>query len=283
MSELYRFNPFFEYSTPEPILREAFAWETNGIFAAIENAANSSGIELPWESGDAETLDMAYFGNHSGSKFCSPVVKLCLQTTTMVDENGKLNQTATAKLANILLRKYYTNWTALWRTNITSYNPIHNYDMNEERDLSTTADNVETTDGTKTKTGTDTLAHGLSQTTAHGRTTQSMDYKYGINTDISDPKPSDKGTTSEGGNTTTTDSGSDIRTYNLSDDDDTTVTQDNEGTEHEEIHRYGNIGVTTTQQMLEAERKLWLWNYFDQIFEDLDRELALAFHDPCRV
>ena len=53
--------------------------------------------------------------------------------------------------------------------------------------------------------------------------------------------------------------------------------------ETETLTRSGNIGVTTTQQMLTSERDLWKWNFFDQIFADLDRELALMFHDPCRV
>ena len=45
----------------------------------------------------------------------------------------------------------------------------------------------------------------------------------------------------------------------------------------------GNIGVTTTQKLLQEERELWIWNFFDQVFNDLDRELALMFHDSCRV
>jgi hypothetical protein len=53
--------------------------------------------------------------------------------------------------------------------------------------------------------------------------------------------------------------------------------------ETEQVHRAGNIGVTTTQQMIQQERELWIWNYFDQVFTDLDNELALAFHDSCRV
>lgn len=283
MSDFYWFNPFFESSKPEPILREAFAWEDNGIFVAIKAAADAKGIELPWDGEDAETLDLTYFGNHSGGKFCSPVVKLFLQTESMVDEDGRINSTGARKLADILLRKYFTNWKSLWATNVASYDPIHNYNMYEERDLTTTEDEEVVTDGTLARTGTDTLQHGMVETVAHGRTSEEMTYRYGINTDTENPKPSDKVDTEEGGATTTTDSGSDVQTKNLQDKNDVTETTDNDGTEHEEIHRYGNIGVTTTQKLIQEERQLWLWNYFDQIFTDLDRELALSFHDPCRV
>lgn len=275
-------NPFLTTAESNPILRDVFdGWETGeAIFDALSSYAETAEIDLPWSESDfvdSTILDIEYFGNHSGGKFCSPLVM------HLLDNQGKVPSAARTTLAKILLSKYYQNWRSLWATVVAEYNPIHNYDMVEERDLSTTADNVETTDGTKTKTGTDTLAHGLVQTTTHGRTTDEMEYRYGINTDASDPKPSDKSTMEEGGTTATTDSGSDVRTYNLSDDDDTTVTQDNEGTEHEELHRSGNIGVTTTQQMLESERRLWTWNYFDQIFKDLDKELALMVYDPCRV
>ena len=283
MSEFYWLNPFFEAAKPEPILREAFAWEDNGIFVALQDVAEAGSINLPWGGEDAETLDLAYFGNHSGGKFCSPVVKLLLQTESMVDEDGRINSIGTHKLAGILLRKYFTNWTSLWATNVASYDPIHNYNMYEERDLATTENGEVVTDGTLARTGTDTLQHGKVETVAHGRTSEEMTYRYGINTDTENPKPSDKVNTDEGGSTLTSNSGSDVQTKNLQDKNDVTETTDNDGTEHEEIHRYGNIGVTTTQKLIQEERQLWLWNYFDQIFEDLDRELALAFHDPCRV
>lgn len=171
----------------------------------------------------------------------------------------------------------------MWATNVASYDPIHNYNMYEERDLATTEDETATTDGTLARSGTESTQYGRVETVGHGRTNEQMSYKYGINTDTSDPKPSDKVTDTEGGTTTTTLSGTDTDTRNLTDTTDETRTKDNDGTEHEEIHRYGNIGVTTTQKLIQEERQLWLWNYFDQIFTDLDRELALSFHDPCRV
>ena len=280
--ELFWLNPFYEKES-EPILRDAFKWDSQGIFVALDSAAETQQVELPWGDEDPETLDVAYFANHSGSKFCAPIVKLFLQTEDFVDEDGQLNQIATEKLAKILLRKYLINWQRLWLVNQVTYDPIHNYNMYEERDLATTEDQEKVVDGSLARTGTDTLAHGMVETVDHGRTTDTMTYRYGINTDTSDPKPSDKETVEEGGDTVTTDSGSDVQTKNLLDETDETETIDNDGTEHEEIHRYGNIGVTTSQKMVADERELWLWNYFDQIFADIDRELALAIHDPCRV
>lgn len=274
-------NDFFPFvysdSDPEPILRDVFdGWELGtGLFSFL--AAQGT---MPWanaENVDNSVLDIAYFGNHSGGKFCAPLVKL------LINDDGIVPQAARVTIAKILIFKYLNNWNHLWETNVAVYSPIHNYDMYEERDLATTDDNVETTDGELSRTGTEGLTHGMVESTQHGRTEDNVNYKYGLNTTVYQQNRSDENVSTEGGTTTTTDSGTDTTTRNLVDSTDQTVTEDNEGTEHEETHRYGNIGVTTTQKLLQEERNLWLWNFFDEVFNDLDKELALAFHDPCRV
>lgn len=274
-------NDFFPFvysdSDPEPILRDVFSgWESgSGIFSALAAQAT-----MPWanvENVDNSVLDVAYFGNHSGGKFCAPLVKL------LIDDDGVVPAAARVAIAKILISKYLNNWNHLWETNVAVYSPIHNYDMYEERDLATTDDNVETTDGELSRTGTEGLTHGMVESTQHGRTVDSVGYQYGLNTTEYQQNRSDEDVSTEGGTTTTTDSGTDTTTRNLVDSTDQKVTEDNEGTEHEETHRYGNIGVTTTQKLLQEERNLWLWNFFDEVFNDLDKELALAFHDPCRV
>ena len=278
MSEFWWLSPYSSCVEPEPILREVFnGWESgNGIFSVLATVAD----DLPWlseTSVDNSVLDIAYFGNHSGGKFCAPLVKLVL------DDDGHVPAAARTTIAKIIVSKYLPNWKSLWATNVASYDPIHNYNMYEERDLATTEDEEKVIDGDLVRTGTDTLQKGTVETIADDRTSEEMTYRYGLNTDTQNPKPSDKVNNSDGGTTQTTNSGSDVNTRNLRDENDVTETLDNDGTEHEEIHRYGNIGVTTTQKLIQEERNLWLWNYFDQIFADLDRELALAFHDPCRV
>lgn len=274
-------NDFFPFvysdSDPEPILRDVFSgWESGtGLFSFLATQTT-----MPWanaENVDNSVLDIAYFGNHSGGKFCAPLVKL------LINDDGVVPDAARITIAKILISKYLTNWNNLWETNVAVYSPIHNYDMYEERDLATTDDNVETTDGEMSRTGTEGLTHGMVESTQHGRTEDNVNYKYGLNTTVYQQNRSDENVSTEGGTTTTTDSGTDTTTRNLVDSTDQTVTEDNEGTEHEETHRYGNIGVTTTQKLLQEERNLWLWNFFDEVFNDLDKELALAFHDPCRV
>lgn len=254
MIDYWFINPFFDCRDPEPILRDVFnGWNTgNGIFSYISQIA-----DMPWknvETVDETVLDIAYFGNHSGAKFCAPLVKLSIDA-----ETGYVAEAAREAIAKIIVAKYLQNWRHLWETNVAVYTPIHNYDMTENRNLRTADSMAEKGQAV----GNDT--------TQHGRTQTEMDYRYGLNTETENPKPSDKIHTSEGGSTSTSNTNANNRN------------RVDAGEEEETIHRAGNIGVTTTQKLIQEERDLWLWNFFDQVFNDLDRELALMFHDPCRV
>ena len=45
------------------------------------------------------------------------------------------------------------------------------------------------------------------------------------------------------------------------------------------LRRSGNIGVTTSQQMIQSERDLWLWNFFqDVVFKDISKVLTLSIY-----
>lgn len=277
MSDVVFLSPFGFHADPEPILRDVFSgWELgNGIFDVLSTTA-----DMPWKDVETvynEVLDVSYFGNHSGGKFCSPLVKLVL------NDDGEVPQQARVMIAKILISKYLVNWQRLWETNIVAYDPVTNYDMTEERNLTKSDSEAEVEAGTLSRDASETQEYGKEETTTHGRTNQEMNYRYGINTDLLDPKPSDRIDSTEGGTTVVTDSGSDTTESSL---EDTTSKNRNKvgaGVEAETIHRIGNIGVTTNQKLVQEERALWIWNYFDQIFNDIDNELALAFHDPCRV
>ena len=259
MSEMYWLNPFYDAPDPEPILRDAFDWQTNGIFVAMKSYATLNQIEIPWGDEDPETLDLAYFGNHSGGKFCAPIVKLFLSTQSLVDSSGRINSTGTQKLAAIFFRKYLTNWRHLWDVNEATYNPISNYDIVENRAMRTAHSSSE--NGSR----------NAEETITHGKSTDELESRFGVNTSADSPKPAYESVVTESGTTGTAAEAADSRN------------RVGAREEEEEFHKSGNIGVTTTQKMIQEERELWIWNYFDQIFDDLDRELALMFHDSCRV
>ena len=45
--------------------------------------------------------------------------------------------------------------------------------------------------------------------------------------------------------------------------------------------RKGNIGVTSTQQLLQQEFDLWKWNFYIRVFEDTDKFLTLSVYNHC--
>lgn len=274
---MFYLNPFLIVGEHEPIISEVFPnWALGqGIFDKIMSLA-----DMPWKDDEnvtSEILDIEYFGNRSGSKFCAPLVKYYL------NDDGVVPTESREILAKIIIAKYLVPWSRLWQTFVVEYSPINNYDMTEQRNLRKSDSEGEVTSEAQTHTGTDTLQHGKVETTNHGKTVDEIDYKYGINTVKTDPQPSDKFETDEGGQTVVTDSGSDVDTKNLADSSLVNRNKAGAGQELENIHRVGNIGVTTNQKLISEERNLWVWNFFDNVFRDIDKELTLCIFDPCRV
>lgn len=114
------------------------------------------------------------------------------------------------------------------------YNPIENYSMTE-KGTDTRTPNI-----TQTNKGINTNTVGVDTSITTGKTTF----------DRSDSFINDTKTTNTGTNTDTQDI------------DTTVTTAGNEKTVHE-FTRSGNIGVTTSQQMIESERKLAMFSVVD--------------------
>lgn len=245
-------NPFTDPAPEVPLLREAFVdWKIGyGIFEALY----SIGVELPWsDSVDSIVLDIEYFGNRSGGKFAAPVIMNLLGNET------ELIETDRQLLARIIWTKFGEPWKHLWETNVVAYNPIHNYNMTDRREMAKGESETKVGQGSSV------------DTTEHGRGTESKEYVAGINNTDEFGKLSNRNTSQESGETSVT--GTDNRK-------DDSVRASNEV---ETTTRSGNIGVTTTQAMLIAEREVWMWNFFDQVYKDIDSVLALPFYDPCRI
>lgn len=246
------FNPFPRDVYDVPLLKEAFADGISG--SGIFNALSGLGVDLPWDgSVDPTILDIEYFGNHSGAKLSAPLV------VNLLNGEDQLTEQQMETLARIIWTKFSEPWKHLWATNVVEYNPIHNYNMTDQREL------------TRGESEARAIHDSSVDTTAHGRTSESKDYVSGLNSTDEIGKFSGRSVFEEGGTTGVTGTG---------DRKDDSVKAANE---RETTTRSGNIGVTTTQQMLTAERDLWVWNYFDQIYKDVDSVLALAIYDPCRV
>ena len=170
-------------------------------------------------------------------------------TSTLVDffidsETGKIESLSMDMLANIIFTKYGLKWAKEYATLSAEYDPISNYDMTERM----------TNDVTTHQFG-----HSNTRTDNKNETVETQ--KAGFNS--STYSPVDK-VTSQGNAGTIADvesgTNTDTRNYLLT--------------------RKGNVGVTTSQQMLESERKLWLWDFFDSVvYPDIDKVLTIQTYN----
>ena len=253
-------------------------------------------LSVPWAADvQTQSLDIEYFLNRSGEKYCSPMVSKLCNGETLTTESIDI-------ICNVLVSLYGVNWTKQYATLSAEYNPIENYNMTENmtnditeiehghvvtRVLDTTDERTpnvteERTDNlTHGKTGTETTTPDLTTTTDNGITgfNSATDVHTGetqtTNTGTNEVEYNTSDTDS--GTVTTTTTGTDTTTQSGS------ITDTNTGTDththNYELTRSGNIGVTTSQQMIQSEHDLWQWNFFDNVvFPDIDRVLTLMIY-----
>lgn len=170
-------------------------------------------------------------------------------TSNLVDffidsETGKIESLSMDMLAKIIYTKYGLKWAKEYATFSMEYDPISNYDMTEQM----------TNDIT-------THQYGHTNTMTDNKDETIETEKAGFNS--SGYSPVDKvSTKGNAGTVANVESGTNTDTRNY------------------KLTRSGNVGVTTSQQMLESERKLWLWDFFDSVvYPDLDKVLTIQTYN----
>ena len=220
-----------------------------------------------WAAGiDADgkiALDLEYHGNRSGDKLVSPLVDKMLAGSNP----DTFTDTMREMLSDVIHRMCDTNWNKQWATVSAEYNPIENYSMREQMTNDTTV-----TEYGKQTERTDDLTHAKTGTENRVTTPDLETVTDKAITGFNSQSPTDRDRDTQ----TTTGTQSDATTHNTQDTDTGTQTTVDSGsdtaTRNYVLTRAGNIGVTTSQQMLESERALWRWNFLQNVvFPDLDR------------
>ena len=283
-------------------LTEAFPnWLVGGgIFSEL------SKLSVPWSTNSID-LDIEYFGNHSGDKIISPLVSKLL-----VD--NKLNSDSVTRLASVIFNLNHENWDRLYLALQKEYDPLQNYNSDEIRTVNTKDTGTDTFD--RTSSGTNTLKDSSSNTRTGSESLESSgsdslsktgtvgsqgsnlsdNNVFGFNSSSSVPSDSSNSSnnstdtynlsdkTSYGKKDTkvynnVSDSGSRESNNTVSNKSSDKETKDLQTNTSETFHRDGNIGVTTSQQMLESEFELRIkYRFFDVVFADVDKTLALQLY-----
>lgn len=250
----------------------------NDDFSNLQKALSIDNIE--WKM-----LDIDYKYNHAHDLIESRVLQL-----------NDLNF-----CSKIIHAKYFPNWLRLAQAFYSDYNPIENYSMEEERtpNLTTTEveneqsskDNSLVNTGTTKNTGTITNDSSLQSTANNSENTSNThlvspfnspsEYVNNEKNDIvvsSDNNINNTGSTIQTDDTTKTDDYTTTGTESNNVDTNRTIT----ATGTEKLTRSGNIGVTTSQQMIESEISLRKLDIINMIYEDIDKVITIPYYSNRR-
>ena len=233
----------------------------NGVFTDLQE------YDVPWKDANiAADLDIVYYSK-SGMKTCSDII------ISRLNDRGVLLDTYRMSIAKALFAMFGTQWIKLYNTLNFEYDPIENYRMVETENVESHNENSGTETGTVSRDAdnqrTDTGTISNSGTNANTDSVYGFNSAQAVNSDASNGTNSN----TETRNLTEAESVDDTETRNLAN------SSENDGTQTRELTRSGNIGVATSQQMINSERELWQWNFFNTVFSDIDSILCLDIYE----
>ena len=254
-----------------------------GVFSPMANA--------PWvETMTGLNLDIAYLDGHSGERFCSNIINRRLGDSSVLSSDNR------TLISNILWAMFGIQWTRLWATMNPDYDPLNNYKMQEiaedEETSTRTPDLTKGDTGTVQTTGQDTRTPNLTRNGTGtvkdegSGTNKNQNGIWGFNSsesvpsDMSDGRATNNNTTTR--DLTDTETGTDVTdrtntdTYNRSYTE--TGTDTTSGKSSRKLTRTGNIGTNTFQNLLQQERNIWMYDFFEQVFKDVDSVLTIPIY-----
>lgn len=170
--------------------------------------------------------------------------------------------------ATITYQMFNNAWSYQYKALTADYNPINNYDSVENSTDTHQYTGTQTTEHKTTKNNTDTP----NITRTSNGSNDSAGSLYGFNSTSAVPSDEANGTSQstdkETGTVTSngTENGTNTRTDNLKE----TITH--------ELTRSGNIGVTTSQEMIESELELRKKQFYNIMIHDIINFLCLPIY-----
>ena len=249
-------------------------------------------VSAPWaDTMSGTNLDILYLDGHSGERYCSNFINHRLNDSSVLSSDNR------TLISNILWAMFGIQWTRLWATmKPAEYDPLTNYQMQETTEgtenSTRTPDLTRGDTGTVQTTGQDTRTPNLTRNgTGTVRdegsgTNKNQNGIWGFNSsesvpsDMSDGRITNNNTTTR--DLTDTETGTDVTdrtntdTYNRSYTE--TGTDTTAGTSSRKLTRTGNIGTNTFQNLLQQERNIWIYDFFEQVFKDVDSVLTIPIY-----
>nr|DAX05415.1 MAG TPA: hypothetical protein [Caudoviricetes sp.] len=249
-------------------------------------------VSAPWvDTMSGTNLDILYLDGHSGERYCSNFINHRINDSDVLSSDNR------TLISNILWAMFGIQWTRLWATmKPAEYDPLTNYQMQET--MEGTENSTRTPDLTKGDTGTvqttgqdkrtpNLTRNGTGTVNDNGSATNTnQNGIWGFNSSTSVPSDMSDGTATNENTTTRdlteTETGTDTTdhtntdTYNRSYTE--TGTDTTAGTSSRKLTRTGNIGTNTFQNLLQQERNIWMYDFFEQVFKDVDSVLTIPIY-----
>ena len=219
--------------------------DTNSLFYLLKDETNFPLVKDFIKDTNYFRLTEDYFIGHSNDKFISPLFSKFVEHYNNSEIDIKISMSS--KLADIVYNRFGVKWKKIYDALMTEYNPLENYSMEEIRTPDLAFDE---TQNEKSDIKTD-------------RETNATNSYKGFN--ASDPVVVNK-----------TDGEENVETSGAKLDNEITKSTTHTGTET--LTRSGNIGVTTSQQMLESEFKVRQYDFYKMIYNDVDSVLCLSIY-----
>ena len=286
--------------------------ENHGIFYYMQNLVND---DVPWKTLNiADKLDYYYHLNHSGNKIVSPLIDSFLYQ----DEIPSENLSDIAKIIVSLYGKTWDRLWEVYNSEYNPISNYSMEEIeNETIELNYGKSETQTNNTTKTRTDnlnqmrTDNLTQtetpnvtnqetlNLSETQTPAESITKNESVYGFNS--SGASPSNSSTETHSGTNSKSNTGTDttVTTGTNTTTNTGTQTTTNTGTQavadtgtitnaesgkdthgkQRVLTREGNIGVTTTQEMIKSDIDLWTWNYFiNCVIPNIDGVLTISLY-----
>lgn len=169
-------------------------------------------------------------------------------------------------------RIHKPEWTKLWQSTIYKYNPIWNKDGTFTETLARSGSNSGSGTDNTTSSGSSNGSSSTSGKVSYGKTDTHSVTGFDTNAFSNDTRDQ-----ASGSDTTT---GSESRNESRSGTDKRTLSNSGSYKDDQTITRteQGNIGVTTTQQMLKEEREAAVFNVYDFIIEAFKERFCIMIY-----
>lgn len=247
MEKIKDYITFYDVDNEEVVL----------LFANLSDGGTYPLVNAFINSDNYLTLEEDYFLGFSNEKYLSPFLSKAIGY--IKSQHPQYNERDLfANAIDLLVPKIYQRFGVKWKKIYdalvnSQYNPLNNYDMEEKR--------------TPNLTHTETYNNVTDTRTPNLTTSGNANSKtgvYGFNGTSAKDSAQNDGTSSESvtgtdtnvktGNTTNTETGTDTLT------------------------RKGNIGVTSSQQLIESEWELRKHDFYAMIYKDIDSILCLKIY-----